>query len=83
MEVVRREPSRIVAERAVDDTHLHYLDGRRLYGTADHDRRPLPDRLHPDAVTHRLIANRFADLVFGFGAPFAVQPSTSGTTAAP
>ena len=32
---------------------------------------PLPDELHPDPATHRLIAERFAERVFGDGAPFA------------
>ena len=60
--VVREELARIVAQRADDDPHLHYLDGRELYGEADHGRLPLPDALHPDAATHQLIGERFARL---------------------
>ena len=68
--VIRDELARIVAQRAVDDPNLHHLDGRELYGEADAEAMPLPDRLHPDAATHRHIAERFAELVFT-GGPFA------------
>ena len=71
LEVIREELARIVAERAADDPHLAYLDGRRLYGEADHAELPLPDDLHPDAATHRLIGERFAALAFE--GPFAVE----------
>ncbi|MDF2978286.1 MAG: hypothetical protein K0S40_3014 [Actinomycetospora sp.] len=74
LRVVRDELARVVAQRAPDDPHLAYLDGRALYGEADADRLPLPDRLHPDAATHELIAERFAALAFGPGGPFA-RPS--------
>ncbi len=60
--VIRDELARIVAQRAVDDAHLHYLDGRELYGEADLAELPLPDQLHPDAATHRLLGQRFATL---------------------
>ena len=63
--VIRAELARIVGERAVDDPNLHHLDGRELYGDADAADLPLPDHLHPDAATHRLMGERFADLVFG------------------
>ncbi|AWT41587.1 MULTISPECIES: GDSL-type esterase/lipase family protein [Streptomyces] len=69
--VIRAELSRIVAERAAEDPHLHHLDGRDLYGEADAEELPLPDGLHPDAVTHRRIGERFAKRVFGDGAVFA------------
>jgi hypothetical protein len=72
LNVVRDQLSRLVALRAVDDPHLSYLDGRELYGDADHAVLPLPDALHPDAATHRLIGERFAELAFGAGRPFAV-----------
>ena len=68
---IRAELARIVAQRAETDPHLHYLDGRELYGEGDHARLPLPDALHPDAATHRLIGERFADRVFGARGPFA------------
>ena len=58
--VMREELARIVAQRAADDPHLAYLDGRELYGAADHDELPLPDALHPDAATHRRVGERFA-----------------------
>jgi hypothetical protein len=69
--VIRAELERIVAQRAADDPHLAYLDGRELYGEADHAELPLPDHLHPDPATHRRIGDRFARLVFGPGGAFA------------
>ncbi|MEV5434949.1 lipase [Streptomyces sp. NPDC052682] len=69
--VIREELSRIVRQRAADDPHLHYLDGRDLYGEADHAELPLPDQLHPDAAAHRRIGERFAALAFGADGPFA------------
>ncbi|MBY8825739.1 GDSL-type esterase/lipase family protein [Sphingomonas colocasiae] len=69
LEVIRDGLSRIVAQRALADPNIHYLDGRVLYGEADHAALPLPDRLHPDAVTHRLIGERFAELAFASAAP--------------
>ncbi len=71
LNVVRDELSRIVAQRAADDPHLHYLDGRTLYGAADATAFPLPDGLHPDPATHRLIGERFAAAVFGVEGAFA------------
>lgn len=70
LQVVREELAAVVAQRA-DDPNLHLLDGLALYGEDDADARPLPDRLHPDPATHRLIAERFAAHVFGPGGPFA------------
>lgn len=75
LRVIREELARIVEQRAQDDPHLHHLDGPVLYGPADHDAMPLPDRLHPDAATHRLIGDRFAALVFGRSGAFAPSPS--------
>ncbi|WP_435745817.1 GDSL-type esterase/lipase family protein [Nocardioides sp. SYSU DS0663] len=57
---IRAELARIVEQRAEEDPAITYLDGRELYGEADADRLPLPDALHPDAATHRLIGERFA-----------------------
>ncbi|MCT7353726.1 GDSL-type esterase/lipase family protein [Streptomyces sp. 15-116A] len=68
--VVREELARIVRERGADDPQLYYLDGRELYGEADHAELPLPDDLHPDAATHRRVGERFAELAFGKGGPF-------------
>ncbi len=69
--VIREELARIVEQRAADDPHLTYLDGRELYGEADHAELPLPDALHPDAATHRLIGRRFAETAFEPDGPFA------------
>jgi hypothetical protein len=73
LKVIREELARIVAERSADDPALSYLDGLTLYGEADHDELPLPDNLHPDAVTHRRIGERFAEAAFAPGRPFAVE----------
>ncbi|CAM5434653.1 Lipase OS=Streptomyces tendae OX=1932 GN=GUR47_05445 PE=4 SV=1 [Streptomyces tendae] len=64
LNVIRDELSRIVAQRAADDENLYYLDGRELYGQTDVADLPLPDNVHPDAATHRLIGERFAELAF-------------------
>ncbi|MFE5602062.1 GDSL-type esterase/lipase family protein [Streptomyces coelicoflavus] len=64
LNVIRDELSRIVTERAADDENLYHLDGRALYGEADAADLPLPDGIHPDAATHRLIGERFAELAF-------------------
>ncbi|GAB2951693.1 GDSL-type esterase/lipase family protein [Nonomuraea fastidiosa] len=71
LDVIRGELSRIVAERAADDPHLHYLDGRSLYGERDHAELPLPDDLHPSEEGHRRIGTNFARLAFGPGGAFA------------
>ncbi|MFJ6949151.1 GDSL-type esterase/lipase family protein [Streptomyces wuyuanensis] len=71
LRVIRDELARIVGERAVEDPNLHYLDGRSLYGEADTAELPLPDRLHPDAATHRRIGERFAALALTAGGPLA------------
>ena len=63
--VIRDELSRVVAQRRPDDPHLAYLDGRELYGADDEAAHPLPDALHPDAATHRIIGERFARLALG------------------
>ena len=77
--VIRDELARIVRQRAADDPFLHYLDGRDLYGEADFAELPLPDQLHPDAVTHRRIGERFADAAFGNGAPFGAGAKPTGS----
>ncbi len=77
LEVVRDELAQVVAQRA--DPCLHLLDGRRLYGTGDVEAHPLPDALHPDGATHRLVGERFARLAFGEGGAFApARPSSGG-----
>ncbi|HEV7933675.1 MAG TPA: GDSL-type esterase/lipase family protein [Actinomadura sp.] len=73
LNVIRDDLSRIVKQRAAGDPHLHYLDGLDLYGEADFAELPLPDQLHPDAATHRRIGERFAELAFRTGGPFAAE----------
>ncbi|MFC8131739.1 GDSL-type esterase/lipase family protein [Streptomyces sp. NPDC057302] len=72
---IRDELARIVEQRAADDPHLYYLDGRELYGDDDSAELPLPDQIHPDAATHRRMGERFAKLAFtsdgAFGDPNA------------
>jgi hypothetical protein len=60
LEVVREVLAEVVARRA--DPRLTYVDGLELYGPGDAERLPLPDDLHPDSDTHRLIGERFAAL---------------------
>ena len=69
--VVRDELRRIVAQRRQEDPLLGHLDGRELYGADDAAAHPLPDALHPDAATHRIIGERFARLAFGPGGVLA------------
>ncbi|TIH38977.1 GDSL-type esterase/lipase family protein [Subtercola vilae] len=70
LSVIRRE-LRSLVERRAQDARLHYLDGTTLYGEADTAGHPLPDNLHPDTVTHRLIGERFASYAFGAAGPFS------------
>ncbi|NCT92499.1 lipase [Cellulomonas sp. APG4] len=60
--VIRDVLARVVEARRADDPHLHHLDGRELYGEGDAQAHPLPDDLHPDPATHRLMGTRFAEL---------------------
>jgi len=62
--IIRDQLRAIVKQRSQSDDDIHYLDGLELYGEADNARLPLPDELHPDAETHRLMGERFADLAF-------------------
>ncbi|MFF1721721.1 GDSL-type esterase/lipase family protein [Streptomyces sviceus] len=71
LQVIREELARIVKQRAAEDPHLHYLDGRELYGEDDSAELPLPDDLHPDAATHRRMGERFARIAFGTDGVFA------------
>lgn len=64
LNAIRGELRAIVDRRAATDPNLFYLDGRRLYGEADSVSLPLPDDLHPDAATHRVMGERFAQIVF-------------------
>lgn len=62
--VIRDQLAKIVAQRAVDDQNLSYLDGLSLYGEQDAAAHPLADGLHPDAETHQLMGERFAELAW-------------------
>ncbi|WP_148573600.1 SGNH/GDSL hydrolase family protein [Nocardioides caldifontis] len=71
LRVVREVLREVVEQRAADDPALFHLDGRELYGEGDAEALPLPDALHPDGATHRLMGERFARLAFGDGGPLA------------
>lgn len=75
LNVIRDELARIVEQRAADDPHLHYLDGRELYGAADYAELPLPDEVHPSPEAHQRIGDNFARLVFGPGGAFHAGPA--------
>ncbi|MGD7706480.1 SGNH/GDSL hydrolase family protein [Microlunatus sp. Y2014] len=77
LEVIRAELTRIVELRAADDPNLHLLSGLELYGPADDEAHPLPDGLHPDGPTQRLIGERFAERAFTSGGPFGVTAPTA------
>lgn len=62
---IRDQLSALVARRRDGDPQLSYLDGLSLYGPADEALHPLPDQLHPDAATHRLIGERFVESTLG------------------
>lgn len=74
LQFIRSELHRIVQQRAAQDQHLHYIDGLTLYGASDFSSHPLPDALHPDAISHAFIGNRFASLAFGPGGFFGPTP---------
>lgn len=76
--VIREELARLTRERAAEDPHLYYLDGRSLYGEKDFAEVPLPDGLHPDTAGHRLIGERFAEQAFGDGGPFGQGGPAAG-----
>lgn len=65
LQSIREQLTQIVAQRQTEDPHLSYVDGLDLYGPRDEAAHPLPDNLHPDAATHRLIAERFVALALG------------------
>lgn len=70
LRIIRDALTSLVQCRA-DDPNLHYLDGTTLYGERDTADHPLPDALHPDTTTHRLIGERFAAYAFTPSGPFA------------
>ena len=72
-------PALAAAAGRVDLVNLGFagsmmLDSGPLYGEADAADHPLPDRLHPDAVTHRIIGERFAAHAFGPAGHFSTAP---------
>jgi hypothetical protein len=67
LSLIREQLRAIVGKRAERDHNIHYLDGTALYGEADNARLPLPDELHPDAETHLMMGERFAELVLKRG----------------
>ncbi|MEU8503997.1 SGNH/GDSL hydrolase family protein [Streptomyces brevispora] len=73
LNVIRDALSGLVEQRSADDPNLYYLDGRSLYGEKDFAELPLPDRIHPDAATHRRMGDRFAALAFAPGGPFSAD----------
>lgn len=64
LNIIRDTLAAIVEQRRATDPHLHYLDGRRLYGEADCAELPLLDGLHPDQASHQRIGDRFAAVAF-------------------
>jgi lysophospholipase L1-like esterase len=78
LQVVRETLTRVVEARSAGDPNLHHLDGLSLYGEADSAELPLPDGLHPDAATHRLMGARFADLVFSPAGAFLAARRSGG-----
>lgn len=64
---IREQLAAVMSQRREDDPRITYVDGLELYGPADAQTHPLPDDLHPDADTHRLIADRFSALMAGPG----------------
>ena len=59
----------VKARRAEGDTNLHVIDGLALFGPDDVD--DLPDLLHPNASGYRRMGERFHELAFANGGPFA------------
>lgn len=76
--MIREALADVVQQRAADDPHLHYLDGRDLYGETDFAELPLPDEVHPDPAGHRRIGENFGRLVFGEGAPSRRELAETG-----
>ncbi|AQA04755.1 lipase [Mycobacterium sp. MS1601] len=64
---IREQLAAVMSQRREDDPRITYVDGLELYGPTDAQTHPLPDDLHPDADTHRLIADRFSALMAGPG----------------
>jgi hypothetical protein len=65
--------------REEGDTHLHVIDGLRLFGTDDVD--DLPDGLHPNPAGYRRMAERFLSLAFEEGGAIRQGRRPSATNA--
>jgi GDSL-like Lipase/Acylhydrolase family len=59
----------VMARQAAGDRNLHFVNGLDLFGVDDAP--DLPDGLHPSIEGYRRIGQRFYDLAFGPGRPFA------------
>jgi len=59
----------VEARRAEGDANLHVLDGLLLFGPDDV--ADLPDLLHPNPAGYRRMGERFHELAFANGGPFA------------
>lgn len=59
----------VEARKAAGDVDLHLISGLDLFGEADVD--DLPDLLHPNPAGYQRIGERFHELAFGPGGPFA------------
>lgn len=64
---IRDELARIVSFRQASDPHLSYIDGLDLYGEVDSGQHPLPDALHPDPTSHKVMGERFAGRLTHYG----------------
>ena len=62
-------PEIVAARMAAGDAQLHFVDGLALFGADDVS--DLPDGLHPNRAGYARIGERFHDLAFDAGRPFA------------
>lgn len=60
----------VEARIAHGDQHLHLMSGLDLFGPDDVG--DLPDGLHPNSAGYARMGDRFHDLAFGPGGPFAL-----------
>lgn len=65
LSVIRSLLAAVIEQRRADDPLLSFVDGHVLYGPDDAVTHPLPDGLHPDGETHRLIADRATPYLVG------------------
>lgn len=69
---IRELEREVVGLRQATDPNLHLLEGPALFGPDDV--ADLPDGLHPNAAGYRRMGERFFDLAFADGGPFAARP---------